>query len=418
MLYPAFQKFYSAILNLERFKKENDFFCNISSLDSFFSELRNVTFVIQKSLAHTENLHKYEKLRDKYFNDDISRWLIKKRNQVLKEQPFELEKSIVVTVFSMKGVFKSKRVFTVENDEPYQSVLNSLKSFLLSFNELEVHFSVQFVYREVDKQENIFDYITKGITNMWSFLIELKNEVKDDSDLVTQLLEIIQTHSFLIAPIGIWHIDDYVYFSREKEFEKGKTTIISMPFWERMQINKLGDLLKMPACFFPADVDASMKPFWMFTIFHSIAYSYQKAIYPTFWIFYQDETMDFIMYNATIRTTTYRKIYEVSQRILNESDIKSVFFVQEAYTYQNIDKSKVDELIQTEYKYRPSKFEPSSSLILFYLDASGNDYYLTIDEKEVKSISNVLSALQHMDKGIASSMFYMIRDAFLEKRLN
>lgn len=418
MLYPAFQKFYSAILNLERFKKENDFFCNISSLDSFFSEFRNVTFVIQKSLAHTENLKIYEKLRDKYFDDDVSKWLVKKRNEVLKEQPFELEKSIVVTVFSMTGVFKSKRVFTVENDASYQSVLSSLKLFLLSFNELEVHFSVQFIYREIGKQEKIFDYISKGITNMWNFLIELKNEIKDDSDLVNRLLETIKSHSFLIAPIELFHIDDYVYFAREKEFEKGKGTLICMPFCERLRINRLADILKIPICFLPSHEETSMKQFWLFTIFHSLAYSFQKAIFPTFWILNQDETMDCIMFNSTIRTTTYRKIYEVSQRILNESDIKSVFFVHEAYTYKSIDKSKVDELTQTEYKYRHSKFEASNSLLLFYLDISGNDGYVAIDDHEAKAIPNVLTALQNMNKDIENSMFYMIKEAFSQKRTN
>lgn len=38
LLYPAYQKFYSAISCLERFRKEQDFFENISCLDTFFSE--------------------------------------------------------------------------------------------------------------------------------------------------------------------------------------------------------------------------------------------------------------------------------------------------------------------------------------------------------------------------------------------
>ena len=49
LLVPAAQKLYSALSSLERFSKHNDFFDNISSLDSFLSEYRNVTFVIQKS---------------------------------------------------------------------------------------------------------------------------------------------------------------------------------------------------------------------------------------------------------------------------------------------------------------------------------------------------------------------------------
>lgn len=61
LLYPAYQKFYSALSNLERFNKESNFFDNISAIDSFFTEYRNITFVIQSSLAHTEHIGIYEK---------------------------------------------------------------------------------------------------------------------------------------------------------------------------------------------------------------------------------------------------------------------------------------------------------------------------------------------------------------------
>ena len=47
ILYPAYQKLYSALHNLDQFNTEKSFFDNIASLDNFFSEFRNVTFVIQ-----------------------------------------------------------------------------------------------------------------------------------------------------------------------------------------------------------------------------------------------------------------------------------------------------------------------------------------------------------------------------------
>lgn len=49
LLVPAAQKLYSALSSLERFSKHNDFFDNISSLDSFLSEYRNVTFYGHKN---------------------------------------------------------------------------------------------------------------------------------------------------------------------------------------------------------------------------------------------------------------------------------------------------------------------------------------------------------------------------------
>ena len=54
LLYSAYQKFYSALINFDRFDKEGDFFSNISCLDAFFSEYRNITFAMQASLKHTK----------------------------------------------------------------------------------------------------------------------------------------------------------------------------------------------------------------------------------------------------------------------------------------------------------------------------------------------------------------------------
>ena len=65
-LLPAYQKLYAALNSLERFSKGQDLFDNIACIDSFLAEFRNVTFVLQKSLAHTGQVSVYVRLRDKY----------------------------------------------------------------------------------------------------------------------------------------------------------------------------------------------------------------------------------------------------------------------------------------------------------------------------------------------------------------
>lgn len=101
VLYPALHKFYSALQCLEKFEKGNDLFDNIAHLDSFFSEYRNVTFVLQKSLSHTVYKELYEKKRDKFLMNETGRWFINKRNKITKEHPFELEKkSFNYNIFS------------------------------------------------------------------------------------------------------------------------------------------------------------------------------------------------------------------------------------------------------------------------------------------------------------------------------
>ena len=84
LLLPAYQKLYAALQSLERFNKGQDLFENIACIDSFLLEFRNVTFVLQKSLAHTEYISEYFVLRDNYLKNEDCSWLVDKRNQVTK----------------------------------------------------------------------------------------------------------------------------------------------------------------------------------------------------------------------------------------------------------------------------------------------------------------------------------------------
>lgn len=103
LLLPAYQKLYSALQSLERFSKGQDLFENIACIDSFLSEFRNITFVLQKSLAHTDYSTAYEASRERFLKNDDCAWLVEKRNQVLKESPFALEKTVELTLYLPNG---------------------------------------------------------------------------------------------------------------------------------------------------------------------------------------------------------------------------------------------------------------------------------------------------------------------------
>ncbi len=124
LLYPAYQKFYRALSSLDRFRKESNFFDNIACLDTFFSEYRNATFAIQSQLKHTEYFKDYETNRDKYLTDH---WFVEKRNETTKQQPFQLQKKIVIYVYTPSEEFLiAERQFTAEDDVPLDS-LETLK---------------------------------------------------------------------------------------------------------------------------------------------------------------------------------------------------------------------------------------------------------------------------------------------------
>lgn len=157
LLLPAYQKLYAALQSLERFSKGQDLFENIACIDSFLSEFRNVTFVLQKSLAHTEYISEYYVLRDKYLKNDDCSWLVDKRNQVTKENPFNLEKSFVLTLYlpNGAGVFPTDP-YTIEDEEDYSSIIEMVKRVIEGIPSIEVFFSVEFVYREIGSERNLF----------------------------------------------------------------------------------------------------------------------------------------------------------------------------------------------------------------------------------------------------------------------
>jgi len=129
LLYPAMQKLYSALSSLEKFSKENNFFENISSLDIFFSEFRNITFVLQKSLAHTDFIDDYNKLRDEYLSE--CRWFIEKRNETTKQQPFQLVKKIDISIYHPNQGYKiCSYEFTIKDDVEMSTLLDELKQLL------------------------------------------------------------------------------------------------------------------------------------------------------------------------------------------------------------------------------------------------------------------------------------------------
>ena len=157
ILLPAYQKLYAALQSLERFNKGQDLFENIACIDSFLSEFRNVTFVLQKSLAHTKYIAVYDTLRDRYLKNDDCSWLVEKRNQVLKETPFNLEKSLCLTLYlpNGAGVFPLEP-YTIEDEKDYSSLIEMVKRVIEGIPAIEVFFSVEFIYREIGSKRNLF----------------------------------------------------------------------------------------------------------------------------------------------------------------------------------------------------------------------------------------------------------------------
>lgn len=278
LLLPAFQKFYSAVSSLERFNTENNFFDNISSLDTFFSEYRNITFVIQKSLKNTEYNSIYEKNRDKYLTDH---WFVEKRNETIKQQPFQLIKHIEITVFSPgSGVKVLSEDFSIENDTPIKDIIDSMKEFFLKINPIEVFFSAKYSFYEKGNDTNIWNKINSGLTVMYAFMEAMYQDIGAICDICNQLRKKIKEIVQILQVHDIRLVDDYIYYPQKDEFERGDYIAAIIGDENDKTISRMSLKNFMQTGVFNYDGTAFEK----FALMHAVMISTQRDLMPTFMI--------------------------------------------------------------------------------------------------------------------------------------
>ncbi|WP_027373241.1 MULTISPECIES: hypothetical protein [Chryseobacterium] len=390
LLYSAYHKLYSALSSLEKFEKGINFFDNISHLDNFFSEYRNVTFMLQKSLAHTQFLKVYEENRQKYLLNDVCKWFIEKRNEILKQQPFDLEKRIRIVVYTTNNnVALPELSFTIENDVEFSTLIDSMQNFFIKFNLIEVMFSAEFSFYERGSNEELYDNFISGINNMKLFMKAMKEALNENDILSDQLEKKIDDMNFHRIPKNMLLTDDYVFYTRENRFEKASRAEFSFGQTD----------LKVPVTTFEKMFPGSKDLFSNFIMMHLTVFKMQKIIMPTCFIIYNDEKMKFISFDSSIKTTVYRKLDEIANRIETEGIIE-VLYVGEMYLYSNN-----ENILNLESRER-IKHKHSESLVFFKAshDELTNSCYL-FDSDKIDDMEYIVSVLHQKESEIKSLAF-------------
>jgi hypothetical protein len=331
LLYPALHKFYSALSSLEKFEKGKNFFDNIGYLDNFFSEYRHITFVLQKSLANTCFMSTYERLRDQYLVNDIGRWFVEKRNEVLKQQPFDLEKRIVISIYSGQDTILLPQItFTIDNDVEISTIVESLRTTFATSGQLEVMFSAEFTFYEHGRTEDLYDNLITGIQQMKLYLGEMKRSINEDCRLSDELERRIEAMNFYRVPKEFLFIDDYVFYCKKEYFEKSSRVV--MYTGSEHKRSPVENLNKM----YPnGDI------FNKFEMMHLVIFQMQKSLLPTCMILYSDDTFELLTFGFSIKTTLFRKFAEITKRI-EADEIVGVICVTEMYTYDSRDIINLD----------------------------------------------------------------------------
>ena len=397
LLYSAYQKFYSALINLEKFNKEGNFFSNISCLDAFFSEYRNITFAIQASLKHTKYYSVYEKNRDMYLKDH---WFVEKRNETTKQKPFQLIKELNITIyFPYQGFSILDKSFSVENDTPLEAIFDELKKFFAEIPDEEIFFSASFNFHEANSDIDLFDKLMSGINSMQKFIKAVDDEIGESCFLCEQLKENIGQIKMTKVSRDFLLVNDYIYYPKKDCFEKGARFSFSMSFGGERTMNHI-----------PLDTLTNSKylnydgtAFGNFTFMHAILRSIKPGmdIMPVIMIVYEDKTYDLDVFHADIKTTVYRKINEVA-KLIKTKNIQEVCYMG-VYAVMS-----GDSVTATTSKER-IELSKSDILVCASVDNNLNEKEYVFDGKEMEKPEYVACVMKN---GLANKLFVSRNNAF------
>lgn len=407
----SYQKFYSSLLSLKEFIDSKDFFIMVSSLDKFFSEYRNITFVLQKSISGLDYDNKYEQLKKKYIINNENNWLKDKRNEVLKEEPFNLQKIIFVNVYLCgKSSNIIKNEYSFENWDDAEELTNQIKEKLKFYNSPEIYLSVQIIFKEENKEIDIMEYIQRGINNILSFLEEFELDRDTNCDNCEKIKSRI---SELIGNIKFQNKK----FERDYEYIPKTDVLEEKSIMEVME--KIGsNILNLSERRIPVkkallfkDIDTLDKMFEKFIATHTLTYAMQKKhIMPTIFVFYNDNTFSIDSFLAESKSTIYRKINNIASKIEKDSII-AVFVVWESY-FVDVNNINMNDIYENRVK------NSETELCFYYIDKRLNEKNTMIDSKLIQDDDNLHTIVRQAISNISNDMkwylFSSLRFGFIK----
>ena len=77
------------------------------------------------------------------------------------------------------GVFPGE-TYTIDDEEDYSSLIEMVKRVIEKIPAIEVFFSVEFVYKEIESDRNLFGTIDNGIDSILALLEDLDKMLEDE----------------------------------------------------------------------------------------------------------------------------------------------------------------------------------------------------------------------------------------------
>lgn len=353
LIYPAIQKFYNALNIVNQIDSKKYIFETIPQIDSFFSEMRNITFVMQKSFNTPELKIVYERERDKFFKNEVMKWFKDIRNETTKEHPFKLEKALDIEFYLPNFSTDTTHIrLTIDNDSNFDDLYKKLKLFLDNHyaNSVELYLSVTTTFLENGKEVDIYSIIQKGIEIMYAFFVEMMMLYPCNCLKCIKLKEEIKSLINKVNAKRLTFSSDLYYADKKLSIGGSIYTslspdcsLLSPPVPIK---NSIFDIKGLPAC------DISYLK--IFTANHIAIARMQRTkskeseLIPVFLIVYEDDTFSFYgPITGTNKSTFYRVVNDVT-KIVERNEVKLVLILTEAYRYN----TNIEQLLSMKYENR------------------------------------------------------------------
>jgi hypothetical protein len=325
-------------------------------LDTFLSEYRSTTFVLQKSLGGAQH-PVYQKNLNSYLLSDmqLSKWFNDQRVEVIHNHPFYLKKILRIVIYDSGNAVEFKRYEqTIESDNEVEDYLGEVRNTIMAITMPEICFSAQYHFEdEEDKAEtNIFELIDKGVVLMWKFLHAMKSDLAEESKVADKLMSDIDEICRELPQRWVIDVMDYCYYRSTDSFERGKFSTLMMP---DIRAN-VGQFVEQTR-----QLNSSLNDFYdCFIYLHAFAYlSQDRNLMTVFFLEYNDGTYKTIPFIASLRTTMYRYINQVAH-IVDDGDIISVYLATVTVGYGEDALKQMKHFMQLNYdekrKYRSKEF--------------------------------------------------------------
>lgn len=386
IVFPALQKFYSALKSINEFGKNGDFFDDVSNLDKFFSEFRNITFVIQKSLNTDKNKEIYIKLRNNILSGDTLRWFVNTRNKTTKEKPFELKKELAIDLYLPNGFYSLKDpCLVVDVEKSFNKAIAYIRFLCFKHLKLvEVFFTSRISFREGNDNVDPYPKIRDGIAQMNLFLEEIEKYFPCDCELCCALKEKIKLLLSNLRFKELSFTSDYILELGKEVVEGEKASMyFSMDGSKLTPISALR--LSLDNHLYGECKGCLRQLFLRFACIHTQIFQMQNhRIMPVFMLVYNDQTYRMIPFVSTTNATFYRTMLEVMS-LPDFDEVIAVFYCGEYYSY---DVANFDEINNRPYSERIQ--HANKEILSFVMIAKGvGEMDISLDESRIHDIQYI-----------------------------